>query len=230
MVELTRDLDRAHYDRLDAEQKKLRDLYDAFADTSRIETIGLAPADADLRYFASLETHDDVARAMGSRERGADALFSSEIGPDDKSSTRYAISVVQAGLGLPDRDYYLKDEPALAAVRVAYQRYLATMLALGGVNDAVARADAVYDLERRIAQAQWPAADRRDATKTYNPMSIASLAASAPGFPWASYFAAQGITPDGPSGARELIVRENTAVPIMSTISRRRRWRCGGIG
>ena len=71
---------------------------------------------------------------------------------------------------MPDRDYYLRDDKALAATRTAYKKYLGTMLGLAGLPDADNRADAVFALEKKIAKAQWSRADRRDRDKTYNPM------------------------------------------------------------
>jgi putative endopeptidase len=125
---------------------------------------------------------------------------------------------VQSGLGMPDRDYYLRDDKALVATRDAYRAQLAKMLTLAGVKDADARAQAVYDLEARMAKVEWAAADRRDADKTYNSMTIAELETFAPGFPWEAYFKAQGISDNGPSGPRTVIVRENSAFPRLAQI------------
>ncbi|HUJ59772.1 MAG TPA: M13 family metallopeptidase [Kofleriaceae bacterium] len=218
MKELARELDATPPDKLDDEGRKLRDLYDAFEDTRRIEANGLRPIEPDLRYFASLATLEEVARAMGTRERATDALFRTGVTPDAKASTRYVVTIAQAGLGMPDRDYYLKDDPALATTREAYKKYLATMLGLTGAKDAARRADAVFKLETEIAKAHWPAAARREADKVYNPMTIAELTAYAPGFPWAAYFSAQGVATEGPHGPRKLVVRENTAFPEMAKV------------
>src|SRR6185437_15710604 len=97
-----------------------------------------------------------------------------------KSPGEYVMAVSQSGLGMPDRDYYLKQDPALATTRDAYRNYLATMLTLAGAKDAVARADALLALETNIAAAHWTAAERRNVDKTYNPMTVAQLAAFAP--------------------------------------------------
>ncbi|MDE1985812.1 MAG: hypothetical protein KGL29_00495 [Alphaproteobacteria bacterium] len=203
---------------LNDEEKKLRDLYDAFTDTAQIEKRGLAPVKKDLAYFASLRTLTDVARAMGDHARPTESLFGDFINANAKNSNEYVTTVTQSGLGMPDRDYYLKDDPALSAARTAYRKYLATMLTLTGAKNAEARADAIFKLETEIAKAHWPAADRRNADKTYNPMTIAQLDAFAPGFPWDAFFTAQGISAKGPKGDRIIIVRENTAFPAMAQI------------
>ena len=200
------------------EEKQLKDLYDAFTDTKQIEANGLKPFRKDIDYLTGLKTHEDVARAMGAVDRETDSLFADGIIPNPKDTNSYIVTIAQSGLGLPDRDYYLRDDKTLAATRDAYRKYLATMLNLAGVADAQARADAVFALETNIAKAHWAAADRRVAEKVYNPMTIAQLESMAPGFPFGAYFGAQGLTPSGPKGARIIVVRENTAFPAMAKV------------
>jgi putative endopeptidase len=206
------------YNRLSAEEKQLRSFYDAFVDVDQIEKRGLAPVQKDLNWIASLKTPADIAAAMGNPGRGTDSLFSSHIQPDAKNSNAYVMSLYQSGLGLPERDYYLRNEPNLATTREAYQHFLSTMLTLSGAKNAETRAAAVFDLETRIAKVSWPVAERREADKTYNPMSITSLQKLAPGFPWAVFFAAQGLPAQSPSGERMVIVGEKTAFPALAKI------------
>jgi putative endopeptidase len=218
MKEIVADIEAKPANKLSTEERQLKDLYDAFEDTAAIEAAGLKPAEKDLKYFAALKTLDGVAAAMGDPARGSDGLFADRVTPDPKNSNVYVVTLIQNGLGLPERDYYLRDDKALAATREAYKKYLTDMLALSGAKDAGPRAAAVYDLETAIAKVEWPAADRRDADKTYNPMTVAELEKLAPGFPWHAYFKAQGVTVDGPNGPRKLIVRENTAFPEMAKV------------
>ena len=218
MSAIVADLEARPYAQLSDEEKKLRDLYDAFTDTAQIEARGLGPVKNDLAAIAAIKTLDDVARAMGTPSLPVDTPFGAFPGANVKNPNEYAIFLTQSGLGLPDRDYYLKDDPALATMREAYKKYLATMLTLAGAKDAVARAGAVFDLETALAKAQWSAAERRDADKTYNPMTEDQLAAFAPGFPFATFLGAEGFTPKGPKGDRVLIVRENTAFPTIAQI------------
>ena len=128
---------------LDANGVKLRNLYEAFTDLSQIEANGLKPASADLARIAALQTHDDVARMMADPALSLDGPFNGGITPDDKNPSAYVFRIGQSGLGLPDRDYYLLDDKALADTRVAYLKYLTTMLAYSGAQDADARAKAV---------------------------------------------------------------------------------------
>jgi len=204
--------------KLSDEEKKLRDLYDAFTDTAQIEKRDLAPAKNDLAAIAAVKTLTDVARTMGDPARPVDTLFGGFVGANAKNSNEYVTVITQGGLGMPDRDYYLKDDPALSAARDAYRKHLTAVLTMTGVKDADTRADAVFKLETAIAKAHWAAADRRDAERTYNPMTIAELDAFAPGFPWDAYFAALGISAKGPKGDRTIIVRENTAFPALAQV------------
>jgi putative endopeptidase len=205
-------------DKLDAEGKQLRDLYDAFVDIASIDAAGLKPARKDLDAIARLKTPEQVAEAMGANGRGTDSVFADRVTPDPKNPKIYTVTLIQNGLGLPERDYYLRDDKDLAAARTAYRGYLEKMLALTDAEGAGPRAQAVFDLETRLAKVEWPAADRRDADKTYNPMTVAEIEAFAPGFPWKSFFKAQGLGENGPAGPRKLIVRENTAFPAIAKV------------
>src|SRR6201996_3045647 len=193
MQEIAAALDAKPYDQLTDEEKKLRDLYDAFNDQKAIDAAGLTPAKADLDYIAGLKTLDDVATAMGRPDLGLDGPFGGSIGIDQKNSSKYQIDLSQSGLGLPDRDYYLKDDPDLAKTRDAYKAHLAKVFGMVGLSDPDKRAAAVYDLEYKLAQADWTDEDDRDADKTYNPMTLTQLKAMAPGFPWEAYFKASTI-------------------------------------
>ena len=205
---------------LTGETRKLRDLYDAFTDSARIEANGLKPLEKDLAEIAALRTHEDVARAMALPALRLGGPFGMRIGTDDKNPNAYVVFLRQAGLGLPDRDYYLRDDKELAATREAYKRYLAQTLASVGVAaaDAGTRAAAVYALEHDIAVAHWPAADRRDADKTYNPLTIPELRSLAPDYPWEAAFAASGISLKARGADRTIIVNEKSAFPPIAKI------------
>jgi len=208
---IIQELEARPYAALTIEERKLRDLYDAFEDTAQIEARALDPIKGDLTYLAGLKTHDDVARAMGSVRLSTAGIYDLDIGIDDKHPDRYSVNLRQSGLGLPDRDYYLKDDKALGATRDAYKKYLAGMLQLASIPDAEVRAAAVFELETQIARAQWNRADRRDADKTYNPMSVSALKALAPDFPWAPFFSESHVPVTSPKGERVVIVAEKSA-------------------
>jgi putative endopeptidase len=200
------------------EEVKLRDLYDAFTDQAAIEANGMTRAAADLKQIAALNSAEDVARAMGDPRMGVDGPFGIYLGIDDKHPTNYSVNLYQSGLGMPDRDYYLRDGKELDDARAAYKIYVAQMLEFAFVENAASRAAAVYKLEHDLADASWPAQDRRDADKTYNPMKIADLAKMAPEFPWGAFFAASGISTTSPRGERMVIVGERSAFAKLAAV------------
>ncbi len=200
------------------EEKQIVDLYDAFTDTTGIETRGLDPVKPALARIAALQSLDELAALLGDESFPAaaagDGIVADRITPDPKNSNVYVVTATQSGLGMPNRDYYLKtDDAGTTATREAYKTYLVRMLTLAGVADAEARGSAVYALEEDMAKAHWASAERRNADKTYNPMTVAELAGFAPGFNWAAYFEAQGI-----GAGRKVIVRENTAFPPLAAL------------
>src|SRR5579863_7780887 len=212
------DLEKQPYAKLTGEEKKLRDLYDAYEDTAAIEANGLKPVRKDLDYLAGLKTREDVARAMASIPLGTESIYDIGIGVDDKNPDNYSLNPTQSGIGLPDRDYYLKDDKALVDTRNQYRQYLADMMKLAGMDDVDARADRILALESQIAKAQWSRADRRDEDKVYNPMKIADLKAMAPDFPWDAFLAETHVPLMTKNGERYAIVAEKTAFAPLAKI------------
>ena len=213
------DLEKKPLTALNGDERKLRDLYDAFEDTAAIEKNGLRPIQKDLDYLNGLQTLDDVARAMASPKLGTDSIYSVSINVDDKNPNEYSINLNQGGLGLPDRDYFLSTEKNLVETRTAYQKYLSDMMKLAGMSDADARAARVTALETAIAKVQWNRADRRDQDKVYNPMLFPALKKLAPQFPWDGFFAEGGLPTKTKSGGdRYVIVAEKLAFPELGKI------------
>ncbi|HEY2884719.1 MAG TPA: M13-type metalloendopeptidase [Rhizomicrobium sp.] len=213
MKELVDELEARNPATLSPEEKQLRNLYDAFTDTKQIEARGLEPIKPDLARIADARTRDDVAALMGDPGFPAESIVGTTITPDAKNSNAYVVSARQSGLGMPDRDYYLRDDPTLVATREAYKKYLSRMLTLLGEKNADTRAAAVFALETEIAKAHWPVADKRNADKVYNPMTVKELETFAPGFAWEAFFKVQGI-----DTTRKIVVRENTAFPPLASL------------
>ena len=214
------DLEKNH-GRLTGEQRKLRDLYDAFVDTAAIEARGLAPVQKDLDYLAGLKTLDDVAHAMGSVRLSTMSIYNIGVGVDDKNPDNYSVNLGQGGLGMPDRDYYLSNDEAIVKTRAAYRKYLADMMTLAGMSDVEARADRILALETEIAKVSWTRADRRDEDKIYNPMPASALKTLAPDFAWDAFLnQGEGAIPlKKPDGSeRYVIVAEKTAFGPLATI------------
>ena len=186
--------------------------YKAYLDEPRLEALDAKPLAPDLAAIRSADTREKLAVLMGHAPDGYfDAIFDLGIDADPKNPDRYAISLSQAGLGLPDRDYYLK--PSFAPQKAKYQAYVAQMLQMAGWPDPEANAAAIVAFETRIAEASWSKVEQRDPVKSYNPMTVAQLQAAAPGFAWRPFLDAAGLP-----GRDRLIVAENTAVPKIAAI------------
>lgn len=197
-------------------EQKVADAYASYVDTARIETLGLEPFRADLAAIAAARTHDDVAVLIATPGLPSNSPIMFVPIVDAKDPDRYTITVTQAGLGLPVRDYYLSDAPAFAALRPKYRDHVARMLALAQVPGADAWATAILALERRIAEIHWPLAKVRDKDLTYNPMTRRELAAFAPGFPWEPTFRVGGVPPDHD----RFVVREKDAIRKLAALFR----------
>ncbi|HET8613726.1 MAG TPA: M13 family metallopeptidase, partial [Sphingomonas sp.] len=155
---------------------------------------GIAPIKPWLAEIAAVKDKPALAAELAKLGRmGVPDLFTTYIAPDDKNPSAYIAQFAQGGLGLPDRDYYLKDDPKLAKIRTEYVAYLARLFTLAGEPNAQARAQAVYDFEHRIAEIHWNRIDSRDADKTYNKWTRADFDAKAPGFPWKEYLTGLGL-------------------------------------
>ncbi len=215
MQEIAASLDAKPYESLTAEEKKLRDLYDGFVDQKALDAKGIAAAKPDLDMIAKLKTLNDVAAAIGDPRLQLDGPVGFGIGINDKNPNAYSINLGQSGLGMPDRDYYLRDDAELAKTRDAYKAHLAKMFTMVGLDNADKRAAAVYDLEHKMADADWANKDRRDEDKIYNPMTFAELKTLAPQFPWDALFSKTGL----PMKAdRQVIVAEKSAFPKLAVI------------
>jgi putative endopeptidase len=174
--------------------QKIGDLYRSFMDEATIEAAGIQPIRGELEYIGSLESHADLVQGLAHLRRlGVSAPFAFGVGQDAKRSDRYAVYLSQSGLGLPDRDYYLREGERFEAMRAAYVDYIRTLLELAGQPEADAAAMRVLALETALAEHHWTRTANRDRDATYNKMSISELRESAPAFDWSGYLAAGGL-------------------------------------
>jgi putative endopeptidase len=176
---------------LDAEKdragSKAGDVYASYIDQATVEKTGLKPIQPWLKTVRSVKSKAAFEKLLPVAARnGVGALFGGYVGQDDKNPDVYIFQMYQAGTGLPDRDMYLVENDKFEGIRKAYKAYLASMLTLAGEKSADARADAIFAMEKRIAEVQWTREDSGDATKTYNKMSLAQLDAITPGLKMSS--------------------------------------------
>jgi putative endopeptidase len=165
-------------------QQKLHDFYRAYLDTEAIERAGLTPAKPVLDAIAAARTPEELVGFMSQPGLRLTAPVEFGIEPDEKDPDHYMVVVQQSGLGLPDRDYYLKEDPVYQELRAKYAAHIERLLTLAGQPAPAQAAKSIVALETRIAQAHWPRAKTRERDLTYNPYTREKLAAYAPGFPW----------------------------------------------
>ncbi len=192
---------------------KIGTAYAAYLDQAAIDAKGLKPIQPWLAKIKAVKTKADYAALAAEADRsGIEIPFGSYVGQDDKQPEIYALSLAQSGLGLPDRDYYLEADPKLVEARTAYEAHIAKMFTLAGEANAAARAKAIVAFETEIAKASWTRIDSRDATKTYNKMSVADLQETAPGFDFVRYFAGVGAP------VQTVIVAQPSAVTAIAKL------------
>ncbi|HEX6073606.1 MAG TPA: M13 family metallopeptidase [Sphingomicrobium sp.] len=169
--------------------------YASFMDTAAIEAKGLAPFEPWLSEIRGVTAKSGLAKLYADADRlGINGPFGMFIGQDDKLPEQYALNLFQAGIGMPDRDYYLSKDAKLAETKAKYLQHLTHTLELAGEKNAAARAKAILDFETKIAQVHWTKTESRDATKTYNKMSVTQLSTLAPGFNFGAYFTDAGMS------------------------------------
>jgi putative endopeptidase len=168
-----------------SDMQKVGDMYRSFMDTLRAEELGTAPITADLAAITALNSREDLVRRCAYfMKTGVPTPFIAFIDQDAKESTRYIVNLYQGGLSMPDRDYYLSDNPRLKEIRGKFRTHLERMFTMAGYADAAARAQTVYAIEEALARNHWTRVDNRDRTKTYNKVALADFDASSPAFDW----------------------------------------------
>ncbi|QJR11404.1 Neutral endopeptidase [Usitatibacter rugosus] len=176
-------------------QRKVVDYYASGLDREAIEAAGVKPLQPLLDAIALTAEPATLAATLARMQQaGSKAGFAFFVRPDAKDSKVYLAEIAQGGLGLPDRDYYFRDDARTQQQRDAYLKYIEQVFVLLGEPPAKAAESAVQVLvfETELARASMTAVERRDIDATYNPMTIDALAADAPGFPWRAYFDAVG--------------------------------------
>jgi len=184
--------------------QKVGDYYASFMDEAAIEAKGLAPLRPALDRIDAIKDRAELARVLGSTLRAdvdalnntnlyTDNLFGLWIAQDLDEPTRYVPFLLQGGLDMPDRAYYVDPSPRMAEIRTRYQAHIAKVLELAHVPDAAAKAARIFDLERRIAEAHWSREDSSDIKKNNNHWTRAELDTAAPGLDWREYLAAAGL-------------------------------------
>lgn len=208
--------------------RKIADFYAAWMDEAAIEKHGLAPLQPELKQIDAIASKDDLARVLGEGLRAdvdpinatnfhTENLFGLFVTQGLEDPSRNIAYLLQGGLAMPSRDYYLSQDPAMVAVRGKYQHYVAALMKLAGAADADAEAKTILALETKIAQAQASLVDSQDVHKADNLWRMGDFTSKAPGLDWTAYFKAAGLggqqqidvwQPDATRGLSALVASE----------------------
>jgi putative endopeptidase len=206
--------------------------YEAYMDEDAIENRGLAPVQPELDAIAKISDRASLSRFLGSQLRAdvdalnstrfhTDRLFGLWAAPAFAHPDHYVAYFFQGGLGMPDRDYYRKNDEKSVALQAKYRTHVAAVLSLAKIADAPAQAERIYALEKKIADVHVSRTDSVDVHKADNPWAPAQFAARAPGVDWTAYFSAAGLAeqpvimvwhPSGVAGIAALVGQEPLAV------------------
>ncbi|MBD3224965.1 MAG: peptidase M13 [Caldithrix sp.] len=197
-----------------SEAQKIGDFYLSFMDTSLIRQRGLQPLQPLLSQINSIKNRSHVIQLMVElRKIGVQRPFTYWISQDSKNSDAYITYITQSGLGLPDRDYYFKEDEKFATIRERYKEYITTILNLGHVASAEQKALRIFDMERNFAHHHWTRVENRDPHKTYNKFTIHQLDSLAPYFMWNDFIEYADIPQ-----AKEVVVRQPDYLQALDSI------------
>jgi putative endopeptidase len=185
--------------------RKIADLHASYMDESGIEAKGVSPLKPQLDAIAAIKDKHELARALGETLRAdvdplnntnfhTSNLFGIWVAPDFSGSEHNTAYLLQGGIVLPDREYYLSNNQHMQQLRGEYQTHIATMLKLAGFSDPGARAKKIFDLEHAIAEKHWSLADDQDVHKANNSWKESDFASKAPGLEWSEYFRTAGLS------------------------------------
>jgi putative endopeptidase len=195
-------------------KQKIGDFYRTFLDEAAANKLGLKPLQAHLDRIRKLPSKREVAREMGRLQRlQLRPLLGAAVSQDAKEATAYILYLNQAGLGLPDRDYYLTDDPEMETNRDGYRAYMEKVLTMAGHKDAAPLTEKIWDLEVEMAKGHWTRAETRDRDKTYNKFQAADLTKLTPAMDWTAFFEGLGA----PAG-KAVIVRQPSYAKAVSTL------------
>ena len=187
------------------DMRKIADYYTTFLDTAAIAARGTSPIRPLLDSIGAIGDRAGLARFIGAHLRAdvdpinlgtfhTDNLFGFWVTEDFNQPKRNTAALLQGGIAMPDRSYYLDSSRTMATVRAAYRTHVARMLALAGIANAEPRADSILALETHIAQTHWKVEDTEDPAKGNNHWARVDFPRKAPGLDWNAFFTAAGLT------------------------------------
>jgi endothelin-converting enzyme/putative endopeptidase len=185
-----------------SDTQKIRDYFNAYMDEERANLRGVSALAEAFARIDTIENHDDVLAQFGwSIQRGVGDPFDFYVDRDREDTSRSLFYLWQGGLGLPDRDYYLKDDEKFGQIRTDYTAYIERILELSNIEAPAAAAQRIMEFETKLAEAHWPKEKTRDRLATYNLKSRDDLQSMTPDFNWPVYLDAAGL-----GAAEELVI------------------------
>ena len=181
------------------DQRKAADFFSVGMDSAAVEASGMKPLEATLTKIDAIKNKSELQNYLAEQElEGGGAFFGLAIFPDLKNSQKMATYIGAGGIGLPERDYYLKNDQKSKETREKYKEYTSKMLMLAGIDESKAKksADRIMALESQLAKSMLTKEETRDPVKQYNKKSISEIATLAPSINWPAYFSALGIKED----------------------------------
>ncbi len=192
-------------------EQKVGDHFEAWMNTDRLDKLGAAPLQPYLEGIAAISSKEELMTAFADLENSAP--FGVGIIPSPMDPTQYVAFVSQGGLGLPNRDYYLKDDETFQGYRAGYIDYMTNVMGLAGIEGGAEKAAAILALETRLAEAHWTPAESRNISKIINPMTIEQMTELSPEFDWGTVMKTMGL-----SEVPIFIVAETTAIDAAGDI------------
>ena len=187
-----------------SDEQKLGDLFKSYMDEAKVESLGLTPLQPQLDAVKALKDKEGLPALFASLQRdGVSIPFGWYVNNDAKNSSQYGVYLYQAGLGLPDRDYYFKEDEAGQKLIADYKAYLTDMFTMAGNKDAAGAAERVLKLETALAEHHWTRVESRNADKTYNKTAASDLNTQMGAFDWPTF--AKGVKLDS---VNDIIVRQ----------------------
>ena len=200
----------------DSDEQKITDFYRSFLDETQIEAAGIKPLQNFMSRIDSLKTYQDLTHLWGEWQvYGIGVPIELYIDQDDKKSDEYITGVWQSGLGLPDRDYYLKDDARSLELLKKYQAYIATLLTKANLTKPEQAAAHIVALEKKIAAIHRTKIQNRDRNARYHKMTLVELNKLAPGVDWQLVVSAAGL-----DNINELVVNQPTYVTAIAKLQR----------
>ena len=174
--------------------QKIRDYYNAYMDSETPNELGVEALRAELDEIAEIESYDDLFRAFANLGvYGVTAPVGAGVFSDMKDPDTNVVYIVESGITLPDRDYYLLDDEQFVEGRELYRAYVTRVFELAGIEDGAEKAEALLNLETALAEVHWTKEENRNPVKTYNRKTLAELQELAPNYPWTVMLEAAGI-------------------------------------